>query len=172
MITPEQCSIEDLKKRAEAEGLKWKDFGPDPLGKKYRNWYFKNRRGVEIIHVFHASNPNLFFYKEKPVIENPLKGEGPFKAIYLHENQWVGVCPVSLVEAEIVNVNAKIRWLDGEKLYVEKTTPNRLVIYQPWLYDKLKEIHKQRSKLYSEWHELTKDTVDVLKAEEKENVNT
>lgn len=162
MITPEQISIEKLKERAEAEGLKWKDFSPDPLGKRYRNWYFKNRRGIDIIHICHTDNPNLFFYQEKPVIDNPLKGEGSFKAIYLHENSWVGVCPVSLVEAEIVNVNAKIKWLDGEKIYIEKTTPNRLLLYQPQLYEKLKELYQQRSQIYSKWRELTKETVENI----------
>jgi hypothetical protein len=63
----EKYTVEEWKQKMESEGYQWKDFNPDtidPYGKKWRNWYSKNRRKIILAsHLWHIKAPGLFFYK-------------------------------------------------------------------------------------------------------------
>lgn len=59
----EKYTLEELIEKMAEQGFKYKDFKPDPDYKRYRGWYFRNRKRMEISHVWHIDNPNLIFYK-------------------------------------------------------------------------------------------------------------
>ena len=139
----EKYTVEEWKRKMESEGYLWKDFNPDtidPEGTKWRNWYYNNRRKmIFALHLWHIQAPGLVFYKPDPnytpTPDHPLKGHGKFKAIYIHDTY--PMSDVTLVEAEIININAKIEWLDGSPLNIDRTTPTRLLTYDPTLYESL-----------------------------------
>ena len=59
----EKYTIEELIEKMAEQGYKHKDFAPDPDNKRYRSWYFRNRKRMEISGVWHLDNPKIFFYK-------------------------------------------------------------------------------------------------------------
>ena len=154
----EKYTIEEWKKKMESEGWLWKDFDPDtidPEGTKYRNWFSNNRRKYLFPphHLWHIKAPGLVFYKPNPdyvpTPDHPLKGQGPFKAIYLHE--LYPMSEFSLVEAEIININAKIRWLDGAPINIDHTTPTRLIKYDSTLYKALQDMRQHELNMIQRW---------------------
>ena len=161
----EQYTIEEWKRKMESEGYQWKDFNPetkDPEFKKMRHWYYNNRGKVIVNdHAWHIDAPGLIFYKINPnytpTPDHPLKGKGKFKAIYLHGTY--PLSPVSLVEAEIININANITYLDGAPLDITWTTPSRLLTYDPSLYDCLKGMYKTTQEWIEEWNKILSESL-------------
>jgi len=153
----EKYTVEEWKKFMESEGYQWKDFNPDtidPEGTKWRNWYYNNHRKLIIAyHLWHIQAPGLVFYKPNPnyipTPDHPLKGHGKFKAIYLHDTY--PMSDVTLVEAEIINVNARIERLDGAPINIDRTTPTRLLTRDPEIYESLKTMREYNLNCFQRW---------------------
>ena len=150
----EKYTVEEWKKKMESEGYQWKDFSDDLEGNKFKNWHSKNRRKVIVNHLhWHIEAPLLIFYKDNPnyvpTPDHPFKGKGKFKAIYLHD--LYPMSEVSLVEAEIINVNANITLIEGAPLPVSLTTPSRLLTYDPEVYEALKTIREHQISSIARW---------------------
>lgn len=176
----EKYTVDEWKKIMEEEGYQWKDFEPDPEGKKYANWVKNNRRKVIIEHLaWHIKSPLLVFYKPNPdyvpTPDHPLKGKGKFKAIYLHDAY--PICEISIVEAEIINVNAKIKWLGGAPLNITQTTPSRLLKYDPDICNSLITMRNhelnciQRWKMILDEHLLSEMPSEIATNTAKEDVS-
>ena len=154
----EKYTLAEWKEKMESEGWQWKDFDPDtidPKGTKLRNWLSNNRRKFIFPphHLWHIKAPCLVFYKPNPdytpTPDHPMKGCGKFKAIYLHDTY--PLSEVSLVEAEIINVNARITWLDGAPINIDQTTPTRLLTYEPSLYKTLQNMRRYQLNMIQRW---------------------
>ena len=143
----------------ESLGFKWKDFNPDDYGTKYKTWYYKTIREVDISGIWWGGNAQLIFYqdKENPIPDHPRKGTGKFKAIYLH--QPYGICDVTLVEAEIANVQARVEYVDGAKLMVSRTSSTRLIPYSPAVFNELQKIKIQYDLSFDKFHKMTAETL-------------
>jgi len=161
----EKYTVEEWKKVMESEGYLWKDFNPetiDPEFKKMRRWYYNNRGKIIVNNnAWHIDAPGLLFYKINPdytpTPDHPLKGKGKFKAIYLHDTY--PLTPISLVEAEIININANITYLDGAPLDITWTTPTRLLIYDPSLYDSLKSMYNTTQEWIEKWNNILSESL-------------
>ncbi len=155
----EKFTVEELKAEMEGRGYRWVDFEPDPEGKRYRNWYFRNRRRVNIlVGVFHFDNPNLVFYEEVEPPTHPLQGRGRFKAIYLHHSYYL--CPVTLVWAEMVNTWARIEYIDGEPLHGQThTSTTRLLIFHPYRYHLLRTMSLKHAHYFETWGNVLEESL-------------
>jgi len=130
-------------------GFKYKDFCYDDTGEAYKSWYYRNHRKINVSDIWWGGNAYLVFYtdREIPIPDHPRKGDGKFKAIYLHNS--FGVCNVSVVDAEIVNVQARLEYIEGDKLQVSRTSPSRLLPYSPALFDKLNKLNIEANMAYT-----------------------
>ncbi len=141
-------------------GYQYVDLDPDDLGKRYANWRYKNYREYEITHVSYLSCPNIWFYKKRevPIPYHPKRGKGRFEAIYFHFFP-DHICPVSHIEAEIVNVSpCRMIGLGGEPLNgVSRTTLTRLIPFDPKTFKKLMLIQGAYTSLRKQWQSLTED---------------
>ena len=144
---------EDFIRVMEYLGFNHKDFTGDGEGTKYKSWYYRNRRLVDVSGIWWGGNGQLIFYTEKetPIPDHPRKGEGKFKAIYLHDS--FGYCDVSVVNAETVNVHARLEYLEGDQLQVSRTSPSRLLPYNPALYEKLQRLNIEARLAYAFFEE-------------------
>jgi len=155
----DHISQEDFCKLMEEKGYQWKDFKPDPLGTRFRSWYYRTRRDVYISSRWWGGNASLVFFKprDNPIPDHPRKGSGVFQAIYLHNGDWIG--DVTLVEAEVLKVQASIKYLDGEPIYISRTATHKLIPYQPAVYDLLRGLLVQQGSILSAWRHITEYTL-------------
>ena len=141
-------------------GFKHKDFSYDDTGEAHKSWVYRNRRKIQVSDIWWGGNAYLIFYtdREIPIPDHPRKGEGKFKAIYLHDS--FGICNVSVVEAEIVNVHARLEYLEGDKLQVSRTSPSRLLPYSPGMFDKLQSLNVEANQAYAFFEQQRSNTLD------------
>jgi len=160
----EKYTIEEFKEEMASKGYKYKDFNPDPLTNKYKNWWYRNNRRIQLSPLWHIDNSQLIFYKDIETPEHPLKDKGVFTATYL-QSPW-GICQSTFVEAEIVNVNVRITEIKGDPIYGQKiTTQNRLIISNESEFEAISQICKEYEQLVKRWEMLTSNKVSDHKRE-------
>ena len=151
-------TFESFADYMKGNGYDYIDLNPDDLGKRYANWYYKNRRSYETSFASYASRPNVWFYKPRtvPIPLHPNKGEGRFEAIYFHFFP-DHICDISHVETEIINVNpCRMVEINGEPLNgISRTSLTRLLPYNADTFKRLMLIRGAYISLHKQWKDLT-----------------